>query len=61
MRRIEGFALNAYLPSLGLEGAHAVLQEVWQLFLDGTIQPYTGVRMSAAGNVMLALSVLAWA
>ncbi|KAK9841796.1 hypothetical protein WJX81_003730 [Elliptochloris bilobata] len=41
-RRVEGFGLFDWLPSLGPEGARAALDELWSLFLDGTIKPYSG-------------------
>ena len=44
MRRVAGWGLFDYLPSLGPQGKRALLQEVWDLFLDGTLKPYVGQR-----------------
>ena len=42
MRRVAGWGLFDYLPSLGPEGKRAFLQEVWEHFLDGTFKSYIG-------------------
>lgn len=42
MRRVAGWGLFDYLPSLGPEGKRAFLQEVWEHFLDGTFKSYVG-------------------
>lgn len=42
MRRVAGWGLFDYLPSLGPEGQRAFLQEIWEHFLDGTFKSYVG-------------------
>ena len=49
MRRVGGWGLFDYLPSLGPEGKCAFLQEVWEHFLDGTFKSYVGQPRSCVG------------
>ena len=41
-KRVHGFTLFDWLTREGEEGAKKHMQSVWDLFLDGTIQPLTG-------------------
>jgi hypothetical protein len=44
-KKIEGWVLFDWLGRFG-DDAKKKLQEVWDLFLDGTIRPYTGSVMT---------------
>lgn len=41
-KRVHGFTLFDWLMREGEEGAKKHMQSMWDLLLDGTIQPLTG-------------------
>ncbi len=60
-RKLEGWSLYNRLPEARPARAKA-LQDVWELFLDGTLKPYTGAlpaRMPFRSRSLHAPGVLA--
>lgn len=44
-KKVHGWTLFAWLMRDGEEGAAKHMQHMWELFLDGTIQPLTGTEL----------------
>lgn len=56
-KKVEGWVLFDWLGQHGKD-ARQQLQEVWNLFLDGTIQPYTGDRPPPCNHALCVSAIV---